>query len=45
MHIEVDTGKAYCEKTRMVIAAPISIEEPRLGEWYVSLLPITKTKG
>jgi hypothetical protein len=25
----------------MVIAAPNSIDEPRLGEWYVSLLPIT----
>ena len=33
MHIEVETGREYWEKTRTVIAAPISIEEPRLGEW------------
>lgn len=32
MHIEVETGREYCEKTRTVIAAPISIELPRLGE-------------
>jgi hypothetical protein len=41
MHIEVDTGSEYCEKRRTVIAAPISIEQPLLGEWYVSLLPMT----
>lgn len=41
MHIEVETGSEYCEKTRTVIAAPISIEDPRLGEWYVILLPMT----
>lgn len=29
MHIDVDTGRAYCEKTRTVIAAPISMEDPR----------------
>jgi hypothetical protein len=28
MHIEVDTGREYCEKTRTVTAAPISIEQP-----------------
>jgi hypothetical protein len=29
MHIDVDTGRAYCEKTRTVIAAPISIDDPK----------------
>lgn len=29
MHIEVETGREYCENSRTVIAAPISIEEPR----------------
>lgn len=33
MHIEVDTGREYWEKTRTVIAAPISMEHPLLGEW------------
>lgn len=33
MHIEVDTGSLYCEKIRMVMAAPISMDEPREGEW------------
>ena len=33
MHIEVDTGSLYCEKTRIVMAAPSSIDEPREGEW------------
>lgn len=33
IHMEVETGREYCEKTRTVIAAPISIEEPREGEW------------
>jgi hypothetical protein len=28
MHMEVETGRENCEKTRTVIAAPISIEEP-----------------
>jgi hypothetical protein len=28
MHIEVETGREYCEKTRTVTAAPISIEQP-----------------
>ena len=28
MHMEVETGREYCEKTRTVRAAPISIEEP-----------------
>lgn len=32
MHIVVDTGRLYCEKIMTVMAAPISIEEPRLGE-------------
>ncbi len=41
MHMDVDTGSEYCEKMRMVMAAPISMDEPRLGEWYVSLLPMT----
>jgi hypothetical protein len=30
MHMEVDTGREYWEKTRTVMAAPISIEEPRV---------------
>lgn len=33
MHIEVETGSLYCEKTRMVMAAPSSMEVPRDGEW------------
>lgn len=33
MHMEVETGSEYCEKTRTVMAAPISIEQPREGEW------------
>lgn len=33
IHIEVETGSEYCEKTSTVMAAPISIEEPLLGEW------------
>jgi hypothetical protein len=33
MHIEVDTGSLYWEKMRIVIDAPISIDEPREGEW------------
>jgi len=33
MHIDVDTGSLYWEKMRMVMAAPISMEEPRDGEW------------
>lgn len=33
MHMEVDTGREYWEKTRTVMAAPNSMEEPRLGEW------------
>ena len=41
IHMEVETGREYCEKTRTVMAAPISMEEPLLGEWYVILLPIT----
>jgi hypothetical protein len=41
MHIDVDVGRRYCEKIRMVIAAPISMDDPREGEWYVILLPIT----
>lgn len=28
MHIDVETGREYWEKTRTVIAAPISIELP-----------------
>jgi hypothetical protein len=32
MHMEVETGREYWEKTRMVMAAPISMEEPREGE-------------
>ena len=43
MHIDVETGSEYWEKMRTVMAAPISMEEPRLGEWYVILLPITTT--
>lgn len=41
MHIDVDTGSLYCENRRIVMAAPISMDEPREGEWYVSLLPMT----
>ena len=33
MHIEVETGSLYCEKTKTVMAAPISMDEPREGEW------------
>jgi hypothetical protein len=33
IHMEVETGSLYWEKTRTVIAAPISMEEPREGEW------------
>jgi hypothetical protein len=29
MHMEVETGRENCEKTRTVMAAPISIEDPR----------------
>ena len=29
IHMEVDTGREYWEKRRTVIAAPISIEQPR----------------
>jgi hypothetical protein len=39
MHMDVETGSEYCEKMRTVSAAPISIEQPLLGEWYVILLP------
>ena len=28
MHMEVETGREYCEKRRTVMAAPISMEEP-----------------
>ena len=28
MHIEVETGREYCENRSTVIAAPISMEEP-----------------
>jgi len=31
--MEVETGNLYCEKMRIVIAAPISMDEPREGEW------------
>lgn len=33
MHMEVDTGSENCEKTRTVMAAPISMEHPLDGEW------------
>lgn len=42
IHIEVETGSLYWEKIMIVIAAPISIDDPRDGEWYVSLLPMTE---
>jgi hypothetical protein len=32
MHMEVETGSLYCEKIRIVMAAPISMDEPREGE-------------
>ena len=41
IHIDVETGRAYWEKTRTVMAAPISMDDPRDGEWYVILLPMT----
>merc|ERR1711963_181249 len=41
IHMDVETGRAYCEKSRTVIAAPISMEQPRDGEWYVILFPMT----
>lgn len=41
MHMDVETGREYWEKTRTVMAAPISMEHPRDGEWYVNLLPMT----
>ena len=28
VHIEVETGREYCEKTRTVKAAPTSMDEP-----------------
>lgn len=28
MHMDVLTGREYCEKSRTVMAAPISMEEP-----------------
>ena len=33
MHMEVETGRENCEKTRTVMAAPISMLQPREGEW------------
>jgi hypothetical protein len=41
MHMDVETGSENCEKTRTVMAAPISMEQPLLGEWYVILFPMT----
>lgn len=32
IHMDVETGREYCEKTRTVMAAPISMEQPREGE-------------
>jgi hypothetical protein len=32
MHMDVETGRENCEKTRTVMAAPISMEDPLLGE-------------
>jgi len=37
MHIEVETGRENCEKTRTVIAAPISMDEPEKKEESASL--------
>lgn len=34
MHMDVETGRENWEKRRTVMAAPISIEQPR---WFVSL--------
>jgi hypothetical protein len=33
IHIDVETGNLYCEKMRMVMEAPSSMDEPREGEW------------
>lgn len=33
IHMDVETGREYCEKMRTVRAAPISMEQPREGEW------------
>jgi hypothetical protein len=33
IHMEVETGRENCEKTSTVMAAPISMDEPREGEW------------
>lgn len=44
IHMDVETGSLYCENRRIVIAAPSSMDEPRDGEWYVSLLPMTVDK-
>lgn len=33
IHMDVETGSLYWEKMRMVIAAPISMDDPRDGEW------------
>jgi hypothetical protein len=33
IHIDVETGNLYCEKMRIVMEAPNSMEEPREGEW------------
>lgn len=33
IHMDVETGREYCEKTSTVMAAPISMDEPRDGEW------------
>ena len=41
IHMDVDTGSENWENVRTVMAAPISMEEPLLGEWYVILLPMT----
>ena len=32
IHMEVDTGSLHCEKRRIVMAAPIFMEDPREGE-------------
>jgi hypothetical protein len=45
IHIDVETGRENWEKRRTVIAAPISMLLPRLGEWYVILLPMTVEEG
>lgn len=33
MHMDVETGRENCENRSTVMAAPSSMDVPRLGEW------------